>query len=71
MKHTVFWFVITFKDGEKESFVVDDTCDTIQVFGRDQNRWFEAEAYHLASWCQELGFKLEQGKLQVTLPVEE
>ena len=69
----VYWFVVTFPDGQQMYAAVDELGDTVQFFGKDvagKQQYFEAEGYHLGTWCQQHSFKYESGKMAVTLPVE-
>ena len=69
----VYWLVVTFPDGSRKWAVIDDPVVTVQFYGRDaagKQQYFEAEGYHLGTWCQQHSFKYESGKMAVTLPVE-
>lgn len=55
------YFMIAIEDqhGHGWAEVVNEMGDTVQVSGlqdsQGRNAWFESEAYHLRSWCQERG----------------
>lgn len=68
MLHKIYWFVVTYPDGNRQSRVVDDLSDTVQFFNSRQE-YFEAEAYYLSTWCDKYGFKYESGSMEVTLPI--
>jgi hypothetical protein len=73
MKHTIYWYCVTYPDNSQQIKVVDDPSDTVQFFynnGKENYPYFESEAYHLLSWCRENGFDYKSGTQELTIPVK-
>jgi hypothetical protein len=68
MKHQIYWYSVTFVDGDTKAFVVDNTEATVHVHKGDL--YFESEAHHLERWCAENGLEFRSGTMWIELPVE-
>jgi len=72
MKTTIHWYVVMDDVGTKRAIIVDDPSTSTNMRGHHNGLmvYFDAEAYHLSTWCDQYGFKFEYGDMEIELPVE-
>lgn len=69
---TIYWYVVTDDVRTKRAVIVDDPSTCTQMRGHHNGLmvYFDSEAYHLSTWCDQYGFKFEYGSMAIELPIE-